>query len=73
MPRLERASVTLASTAKALLAALDGGGAWLDVTEAWYAVEQFAPREDVRQLSPRDSSRLIEQISQELPTQGPLE
>jgi hypothetical protein len=38
MPRLERASVTLASTAKALLAALDVGGAWLDVTAAWSAV-----------------------------------
>ena len=47
MPRLERASATLASAAKALLTALDEGGAWLDVTAAWSAVERVAPREDV--------------------------
>jgi TnpA family transposase len=47
MPRLERASATLAGAAKALVAALDGGGAWLDVTAAWAAVERVAPREDV--------------------------
>jgi hypothetical protein len=47
MPRLERASATLASAAKALVKAMDDGGAWLDVTAAWTAVEQVAPREDV--------------------------
>src|SRR5262249_14025401 len=47
MPRLERASVTLASAAKALLAALDDGGAWMDTGAAWAAVERVAPREDV--------------------------
>jgi hypothetical protein len=63
MPRLERASATLASAAKALLAALDEGGAWLDVTAAWSAVERVAPREDVlgavavvEELVPDDAS-----------------
>ncbi len=47
MPRLERASVTLAGAARALLAVLEDGGAWLDVALAWSAVEQVASREDV--------------------------
>ena len=47
MPRLERASVTLASAARALLEVLDDGGAWLDVAAAWSAVERVAPREEV--------------------------
>jgi TnpA family transposase len=63
MPRLERASVTLASAAKALLAALDDGGAWLDTSAAWAAVERVAAREDVlgavavvEELVPDDAS-----------------
>jgi Domain of unknown function (DUF4158) len=63
MPRLERASVTLASAARALLAALDDGGAWLDTGAAWAAVERVAPREDVfgavavvEELVPDDAS-----------------
>jgi TnpA family transposase len=47
MPRLERASVTLAGAARALLEALDDGGAWLDVAAAWSAVERVAPRQEV--------------------------
>ena len=51
MPRLEKASVTLARTARALLAALDEAGAHaagqLDVAAAWAVVEQVAPREQV--------------------------
>lgn len=47
MPRLERASVTLAGAARALLEVLDDGGAWLDVAAAWSAVERVAPREEV--------------------------
>lgn len=47
MPLLERASVTLAGAAKALLNALDDGGAWLDVAAAWSAVERVAPRGEV--------------------------
>jgi TnpA family transposase len=47
MPRLERASVTLAGAAKVLLAALDEGGAWVDTGAAWAAVERVAPRGDI--------------------------
>jgi hypothetical protein len=46
-PRLERAFAARASAAKALVKALDDDEAWLDVTAAWTAVEQVAPREDV--------------------------
>jgi Tn3 transposase DDE domain len=63
MPRLERASAVLAGAAKALLAALDDGGAWLDADAAWSAVERVAPREDVlgavavvEELVPDDSA-----------------
>ena len=49
MPRLERASVTLARTARALLDALDeaDAGGQLDVAAAWAVVERVAPREQV--------------------------
>lgn len=45
MPRLERASVTLARTARALLDALDeaDAGGQLDVAAAWAVVERVAP------------------------------
>jgi TnpA family transposase len=63
MPRLERASVTLASTTRVLVTALDEGGAWLDVDAAWSAIERVASREDVlsavaavEDLVPDDSS-----------------
>lgn len=49
MPRLEKASVTLARTARALLDALDqvDAGGQLDVAAAWAVVEQVAPRDQV--------------------------
>jgi hypothetical protein len=48
MPKLERASTTLAGAARALLQVLaDAGDGVVDVAAAWAAVEQVAPREKV--------------------------
>jgi TnpA family transposase len=50
LPRLERASRTLALVNRVLMAALDAateGGGGLDVAAVWAAIEKIAPREQV--------------------------
>ena len=64
LPRLERASVTLAGAVTAVMDVLSAAGAGaVDVAAAWQAVEQVAPRDRVRdaaavvgELVPDDSA-----------------
>src|SRR5699024_3666714 len=63
MPRLERASTTLAATTKAIVAFLESNEGTVDVAAAWATLEAVAPREAlvgaadaVAELVPDDAS-----------------